>query len=413
MSPGKLRTKQPRNRTRLSLGLVREVRSAGSQGVACTWLMHTVYNQKTLAAKAAEAQNDQAERIGKVTLEALANMQALHSWEDCEEAVLDGVLDGTHILEISNAGGELSDLIRDMYSDFEAGQAFDLQMPALTRSYLEWNHAQASTPARGHFAERAEAEDLGNGSSAGTWRFCAKGVTDGNHLGAEKVNLVISADDSYIASALVRQGFMPCSPIRPSVAITINALKLYHVARLCSPHFSIQAFVKTICDLQGVAFRRYLSRQFSIALNLYLNILNGVEALIMEALSRTSNDWRLQHACPACTYELKDEPHLKFKILYAMDGNDSLKHILRRIAEDEDSHELPTTQKVPTTRYLSREFVDSFAQSAPIQSTSKDVETGDENPCAGRWKNMDEQKMKQTWGVYDETGIFLAVCQHG
>ncbi|KIO04821.1 hypothetical protein M404DRAFT_25906 [Pisolithus tinctorius Marx 270] len=191
MSPGKLRTKQPRNRTRLSLGLVREVHSAGLQGVARTQLMHTVYNQKTLAAKAAEAQNDQAERIGKVTPEALANMQALHSWEDCEEAILDGVLDGTHILEISNAGGELSDLIRDMYSDFEAGsekrtkrvdhrmrrdriirrsQAFDLQMPALTRSYLEWNHAQASTPARGHFAERAEAEDLGNGSSAGTWR---------------------------------------------------------------------------------------------------------------------------------------------------------------------------------------------------------------------------------------------------
>ncbi|KIO10568.1 hypothetical protein M404DRAFT_21476 [Pisolithus tinctorius Marx 270] len=408
MSPGKLRTKQPRNRTRLSLGLVREVRSAGSQGVACTWLMHTVYNQKTLAAKAAEAQNDQAERIGRVMPEALANMQVLHSWEDCEEAVLDGVLDGTHILEISNVGGELSDLIRDMYSDFEAGQAFDLQMPALTRSYLEWNHAQASMPARGHFAERVEAEDLGNGSSAGTWRVHVVDM-----FRAEKVNLVISADDSYIASALVRQGFMPCSPIRPSVAIMINALELYCVARLRSLHFSIQAFVKTICDLQGVAFRHYLSRQFSITLDLYLNILNRVEALVMEALSRTSNNWRLQHACPACTYELKDEPRLKFKILYAMDGNDSLKRILRRIAEDEDSHELPTTQKVPMTHYLSREFVDSFAQSAPIQSTSKDIETGDENPCASHWKNMDEQKTKQTWGVYDETGIFLAIFRHG
>ncbi|KAI6145586.1 hypothetical protein BKA82DRAFT_4330608 [Pisolithus tinctorius] len=353
MSPGKLRTKQPRNRTRLSLGLVQEVRSAGSQGVARTRLTHTVYNQKTLAAKAAEAQNDQAERIG-------------------------------------------NRIIR-------RSQAFDLQMPALTRSYLEWNHAQASMPARGHFAERVEAEDLGNGSSAGTWRVHVVDMFRGP----------LYADDSYIASALVRQGFMPCSPIRPSVAIMINALELYCVARLRSLHFSIQAFVKTICDLQGVAFRHYLSRQFSITLDLYLNILNRVEALVMEALSRTSNNWRLQHACPACTYELKDEPRLKFKILYAMDGNDSLKRILRRIAEDEDSHELPTTQKVPMTHYLSREFVDSFAQSAPIQSTSKDIETGDENPCASHWKNMDEQKTKQTWGVYDETGIFLAIFRHG
>ncbi|KIN96847.1 hypothetical protein M404DRAFT_32903 [Pisolithus tinctorius Marx 270] len=158
------------------------------------------------------------------------------------------------------------------------------------------------------------------------------------------------------------------------MAITINALELYHVTCLHIPHFSIQAFVKTICDLQGVAFWHYLSHQFSIVLNLYLNILNGVEALVMEALSRISNNWHLQHACPACTYELKDEPHLKFKILYAMDSNDSLKHILCCIVEDEDSHELPTTQKVPTTCYLSHEFVDSFAQSAPIQSTSKDVE---------------------------------------
>ncbi|KIN97518.1 hypothetical protein M404DRAFT_32253 [Pisolithus tinctorius Marx 270] len=160
------------------------------------------------------------------------------------------------------------------------------------------------------------------------------------------------------------------------MAITINALELYRVAHLCSLHFSIQAFVKTICDLQGVAFQHYLSCQFSIMLNLYLNILNGVEALIMEALSRTSDDWHLQHACPACTYKLKDKPHLKFKILYAMDGNDSLKHILHHIMEDEDSHELPTTQKVPMTCYLSCELVDSFAQSAPIQSTqstSKDI----------------------------------------
>ncbi|KAI6143421.1 hypothetical protein BKA82DRAFT_4331281 [Pisolithus tinctorius] len=83
-----------------------------------------------------------------------------------------------------------------------------------------------------------------------------------------------------------------------------------------------------------------------------------------------------------------------------MDSNDSLKHILCHIAEDEDSHELPTTQKVPTTHYLSCEFVDSFAQSAPIQSISKDIE-------------ISSSLNSLTWGVYDETGIFLAICWHG
>ncbi|KAG2100521.1 hypothetical protein BD769DRAFT_1631075 [Suillus cothurnatus] len=26
---------------------------------------------------------------------------------------------------------------------------------------------------------------------------------------------------------------------------------------------------------------------------------------------------------------------------------------------------------------------------------------------------MDEEKTKKTWGVYDETGIFIAICRHG
>lgn len=26
---------------------------------------------------------------------------------------------------------------------------------------------------------------------------------------------------------------------------------------------------------------------------------------------------------------------------------------------------------------------------------------------------MDDEKTKRAWGVYDETGIFTAVCRHG
>jgi hypothetical protein len=37
----------------------------------------------------------------------------------------------------------------------------------------------------------------------------------------------------------------------------------------------------------------------------------------------------------------------------------------------------------------------------------------DENSCTGRWKNMDDEKTKRSWGVYDETGVFVAMCRHG
>ncbi|KAG1823788.1 uncharacterized protein BJ212DRAFT_1261920, partial [Suillus subaureus] len=68
----------------------------------------------------------------------------------------------------------------------------------------------------------------------------------------EKFILKISSTDTTIASVLICQGVMPCSPISPVMGITLEALELYWVAHLRSPHLVIQAFIKTICDLLGV-----------------------------------------------------------------------------------------------------------------------------------------------------------------
>ncbi|KAG0698760.1 hypothetical protein DFH29DRAFT_809887, partial [Suillus ampliporus] len=143
--------------------------------------------------------------------------------------------------------------------------------------------------------------------------------------GTEKVTLKILSTDRTIASALVRQGVLPCSPISPAVGMTTEVLELYHVMHLRSPHLSIQAFIKSLCDLHGAEFHRHLSRQFSIAFDLYLQIRRSVATLLAETLQRDAPDWCLKHACPTCTYNLQDEEDLTFNLLYAMDGNDSLK----------------------------------------------------------------------------------------
>ncbi|KAI5988029.1 hypothetical protein EDD15DRAFT_2173014 [Pisolithus albus] len=214
----------------------------------------------------------------------------------------------------------------------------------------------------------------------------------------------------------MRQGVVPCSPIHPTAAVTIGSLELFRIARLRSPHFSIQAFIKTLCDLQGVVFQRYLSCQFSIAFDLYLQLHGRVDSIVSQVLQRDSEDWQLKHACAACTYQLTDEPELKFKLLYAMDGNDSLKCVLRRLPDEiADNHRLSrdllTGQVLTSSPYMSHEYVNKFAMVGskdPIPNVDSDP-----NPCAGRWKNMDNAKTKKIWGVYDETGIFMAVCHHG
>ncbi|KAJ7812234.1 hypothetical protein B0H14DRAFT_3090510 [Mycena olivaceomarginata] len=89
---------------------------------------------------------------------------------------------------------------------------------------------------------------------------------------------------------------------------------------------AIQLFVKSLCDLHGVAFRPYLCQQFTVAYDLYLEMRCQMDKRVMRALGRDSS-WHLKHACMACTYKLTGEDALIFDMLVTMDGNDSLKQL--------------------------------------------------------------------------------------
>ncbi|KAF9245375.1 hypothetical protein BU15DRAFT_71124 [Melanogaster broomeanus] len=374
-----------------------------------------------MAARAIQVKRARLEKMTpeeRKALEDLAGEQSTEGqWVDVDGFDLDSLLNGSEQLEISSGGNELGDLIQEIYGDCpdlrKRKSSFNIQMHALIDSYIQWSHDQGQTNGRSAF-EGVDQADIDAGAER--WKVRVVDV-----FRAEEVICTIKPNDSYIASALIHQGLMPCSPISPTTAITINALELYHTAHLRSPHFSIQAFVKTLCDLHGMTFQRVLSRQFSISLDLYLQIRSEVDKLVSQALHRDSADWRLKHACPVCMYTLDGEAALKFKLLYAMDGNDSLKRVIRRAPDlDGDdtstrpSSELPTGQVVCSTVYLARDYIDQFTNDvADARNTSTSTENKDENPCAGRWKNMDDQKTKKTWGIYDEMGIFLAVCRHG
>lgn len=77
--------------------------------------------------------------------------------------------------------------------------------------------------------------------------------------------------------------------------------------------------------INQVPYRPYLCTQFSIAFDVYLEVVHQVDQRIRNTLNRNSQDWRLQNECPACFYRLQDEPKLKFDWLVSIDGNNSLK----------------------------------------------------------------------------------------
>ena len=195
------------------------------------------------------------------------------------------------------------------------------------------------------------------------------------------------------------------------------------------PHLSIHAFIKSICDLHSIPFKSHISRQFSISYDLYLSIRNLADELTQKALGRDSEDWRLRHVCPPCTYVLEDEEKLKFSMLYTIDGNDSLKRIQRReaapIAIDDDastlrepvlgdSSESKDAREAGKGVYLTNEQVNQWSKEILAQLCPEyNEDETDDNPCAERWRNMRTELTAKMWGVFHETGLFLALCRHG
>jgi hypothetical protein len=79
-------------------------------------------------------------------------------------------------------------------------------------------------------------------------------------------------------------------------------------------------------------------------------------------------------------YKLKEEPSLLFDILWAMDGNDSLKRIIRRSAtgEDDSSEPGPSCERndarvVSGDMYISRDDVNNWAREVITKTASEGV----------------------------------------
>ncbi|KAJ7733361.1 hypothetical protein B0H16DRAFT_1665104 [Mycena metata] len=181
---------------------------------------------------------------------------------------------------------------------------------------------------------------------------------------------------------------MPAAAVFPSVVITVRVLEVFRRLQLRCPRVGVQAFVRTLCDLHGVAPRGYLVTQFTVAFDIYLAILAAVNKW-NNSLKRF---WRREKAVDA-------------------DGN---------IAPGASRERLDT--RVPAgDYYLSREEVDKWSKEGLedlmrdfVPGSEEEGSAGDEGAgCSERWQNMKEDATARAYGMYDETGIFPALCRHG
>ncbi|KAF9018849.1 hypothetical protein BDZ89DRAFT_1094016 [Hymenopellis radicata] len=205
--------------------------------------------------------------------------------------------------------------------------------------------------------------------------------------------------------------------MRPSLVVTMRTMDLFHSLQLKCPQLSLLPFVRMLCDLNNIAYRPYYREQFSICYDVYVSIRNYMDVSVLKVLGRDTEDWRALNACPSCTFELKGERPLERRRLWTFDGNNSMRRNIRRttnlgpddvvgaVNEREDLRDAGLDYALP------REKVNEFARETVGQKEVTDDE-GMAHGCSSRWKNMDQGGTSKMWGVFDETGIFVALCRH-
>ncbi|PPQ89029.1 hypothetical protein CVT25_003943, partial [Psilocybe cyanescens] len=176
---------------------------------------------------------------------------------------------------------------------------------------------------------------------------------------------------SAVSSAvtLVEFGIISTSPKQPKLGFSIETLRFYRQLRCVSPRFSLDAFAKALNHYHAVPHRPYLADQLSNTYDCYLKIIRAVDRIVANELGRNqtwerqnvcplpyladqlsntydcyleiiravdrivanelgrNQTWERQNVCPPCLYEVENETKLKFRLLAAMDGNNSLKLI--------------------------------------------------------------------------------------
>ncbi|KAI6017877.1 hypothetical protein EDC04DRAFT_2576626, partial [Pisolithus marmoratus] len=166
---------------------------------------------------------------------------------------------------------------------------------------------------------------------------------------------------------LIYHGYLGCSPMYPTIAISLHTLAVFQQACCVCPCFSIHTQCKMLCHLHNMPYHPYLFQQLTQAFDMYLEIIHHINQKIQVAHYHNTQEWRLRNECPACFYHVKDELTLTFDWLVSIDGNNSLKQW--------DTTVYGTTPHVDhhtarSTYWLSNEEVDKFKYEVKARQVS-------------------------------------------
>ncbi|KAF7313216.1 hypothetical protein MKEN_01008200 [Mycena kentingensis (nom. inval.)] len=323
----------------------------------------------------------------------------------------DDVLAGAQRIEIGAGGeeslGQVGEEAREFYENFARTRRENRPKPK-RKGFAQMEAIGDAFEAHelfiAHHGADAQYEPPANSTVIGTGQIFVVDLLTAQYRDIHEIE-----GDKTVASRLVQQGLFPCAPYSP--------LRCLHD----TDH---RSFPTTSSSMTPP--RTNLETQFSIALDIYLRTKELVRQRVAVDLGRDHLEWRLKNACPCCFYKVKREPVLDPPFFATQDGNNSLKRLRKweKIVRL-DGTVVPGASKEadddrPAPRegdyYRPREEVNKYGReelAELLKGILHDADfDDDEDGCQERWNNMKEEVTAKAWGLYEETGIFIAVCRH-
>ncbi|KAJ7334637.1 hypothetical protein DFH08DRAFT_813710 [Mycena albidolilacea] len=265
----------------------------------------------------------------------------------------DRVMDGSERIELSHAGGKLHSTLADEIEEEVQKKIHSLQgdlngiikydeirhNDGTLTFCLRWNQWSW------HSDEKIWTLDDGSDDKADEdselYTLIVVDMFD-----AKNIAVTLDPRGEGIAPALIMKGLIPCSPWKPTVAITVRVLEL-----------------------------------------------EGEEELTFSQLFCVDGNNSMK-----CIF-------LREKIVSEGDTGDGAEFVLGETKECEDSWDARENLYLPREK-VNKFAKHRLAKLFPPKATEPEVP---ENPCASRWKNMMEDITSKMWGVFDETRIFVAL----
>ncbi|KAH9924600.1 uncharacterized protein BXZ73DRAFT_79166 [Epithele typhae] len=261
--------------------------------------------------------------------------------------------------------------------------------PRLKAAYLQWKYGISGR--QGERKRSAPGEDTPSDEEAPPGPHTVVCV---DLYSLRKEITVEVSSGQWTVEALALLGYLGNTAIGPSIVISFATLELFRCLKLVKPSFSTEAFTKLVCYKyyrDQMVYRRHYRTALADAFDIYLEVLDDVDAKIQEKLGRGDPNWRPHFRCPPCGY--KNTYYLGLEFV-----NRFTKQVPARQAQPK-----PTTD-------LGGDALDQAPEPAPVfldtEGDPTDGEVGAPSPCATNWKAAAADKR----GGFDETGIFASAC---